>query len=95
MEWDDPQPQDDFADRRFSPRSHIDGKSKLVVEVDGKRYLCRLINISTGGATLAFDDMPPQVLRLAVEHPQLGRLTGHCVWQAGNNLGMKFDALKL
>ena len=95
MDSDEHQPEDDYADRRFSPRAPINGNSKLVAEIDGRKHLCRLVNISTGGATLYFDDMPPQVATLAIEHPQLGRLSGRCMWQANNQLGMKFDDFEL
>ncbi len=82
------------AERRRDPRSYV--RQAVTVEADGRQRLCRTIEMSCGGARIAYDarrwSPPAGPYLLAFDRGQAGPLqvTGVLAWQLPHCFGVQF-----
>ena len=81
----------DGFERRQWLRFDLPKTEELVLVAQGKRYLCHIIDISLGGARVAFKGKVPPPTRLDVNHCEAGEFSGTCKWLHGHMMGIEFD----
>jgi hypothetical protein len=81
-----------------SPQSVFDREERLVslyrvgaLSVAGRRELCVVRNVSSGGLMLNSYSYIEPGARIAVEFKQGESVEGMVAWSNGNNVGMRFD----
>jgi hypothetical protein len=77
--------------RRVAPRNVTAFDTDLRMPSATSRTLCRIIDISSGGARLrVYHDLAPETsIQLAL--PVKGLVDAHIVWANGNEAGCRFD----
>ena len=81
----------DGFERRQWLRFDLPKSEDLVLVAQGKKYLCQIIDISLGGARVAFKGAVPPPTRLGVNHDEAGEFYGTCKWLNGRTMGIEFD----
>lgn len=80
------------GERREWPRYNLSVGPKIELHADGRRFSCRLRDISLGGARLSAEGLPVLVeSTVKLDHPAGGRCTVARSWRRGDELGVAFD----
>lgn len=77
--------------RREAPRSRTAFDTSLRSTSTPSRSLCRIIDISSGGARLRlYQDLAPETA-IQIALPVSGLVNAHIVWANGREAGCRFD----
>lgn len=80
------------GERREWPRYDLGVGPKIELHADGRRFSCRLTDISLGGARLSAEGLPTLVdSTVSLDHPACGRCRVARSWRHGDELGVAFD----
>lgn len=79
------------TERRWNTRLPVDGTTELTLRVGDQSFVCRLEDISLGGARLRLDAGATVGSRVELHHASVGRLTGRIAWRSDTALGIAFD----
>lgn len=82
--------KDSDSERRRWNRIALAAAADVTASIGNESYDCTIVDLSVGGAQLAFSEDVQPCDRIAVHHDTLGRLSGECVWQSASNVGVKF-----
>lgn len=80
-----------MQNRREWPRYQAEKNFALAASIDGQMLPCTVVDISLGGAKLAFDSAPPSGRTIALHNPDGDAVTCARVWQDDQEVGVEFD----
>jgi hypothetical protein len=79
-------------ERRAHPRQIIDEHGELVIPAENMILPCRVVNISTGGAKIMCDAIPPSGSKITLVMSSGKRFEGVTTRYGEGELGLKFTA---
>lgn len=78
-------------DQRAEPRDASESQT-AVMELNGRKHVVRLINLSPSGAMVIFPLIPHIGEELVLQLLGHGRVTGHVRWVRDGRIGVNFAA---
>lgn len=80
------------GERREWPRYTLDVGAEIELDADGRKFPCKMEDISLGGARLNAEGLPPLFgSTVSLYHPASGRCLVARSWRRGDELGVAFD----
>ena len=81
-------------DRRRAPRTYVGEAAELSIPVENMVLPCLLVNISSGGAKVVCDAIPPQGTEVELLLNTGRRIAAVTAWISDGALGLKFTTPK-
>jgi len=78
-------------DERVEPREAAESQT-AVLELDGRRHMVRLVNISPSGAMVIFSGLPHIGDDVVLNVMDRGRVKGSVLWVRDGRIGVQFAA---
>ena len=78
-------------DERSEPREPADSQT-AVLEIEGRKHMVRLANVSASGAMVIFPAMPHIGQDVVLNVMGRGRVNGRILWVKDGRIGVQFAA---